>query len=107
MRYLKCGSAGTISGTQCSDSSYLYKPGQMATATLDFARRLTLYLGRRERSSGLGGILLTYKNVAVAEVWLIEKPLCVSAKFPNWNASSRVFLEVSDDIDSTDPPPGW
>jgi hypothetical protein len=81
----------------------------MATATLDFARKLTLYLGRRERSNGLGGILRTYKNVAVAEAWSIEKTSpCVSAKFPNWNASSRVFLEVIDDINSTDPPaPGW
>jgi hypothetical protein len=80
----------------------------MATATLDFERKLTLYLGRRERSSGLGGLLQTYKNVAVAEVWSIEKPSpCVSAKFPNWNASSRVFFEVIDDIDSSDPPPGW
>jgi len=45
----------------------------MATASLDFARKLTLYLGRRERLSDLGGILQTYKNVAVAEVWSIEK----------------------------------
>ena len=81
----------------------------MVTASLDFARKPTLYLGRRERLSDLGGILQSYKNVAVAEAWSIEK-LRHASRLSSPTGTRRValFLEVVDDINSTDPPaPGW